>query len=655
MFRKSMKLAAVMALPAAATLGGAPAWAQTPFALNMFCNVSGHANGGQQPRVPFESRTTNAVLDANGKVITPATRTYLKTADGYSVFPEGDSFGTNPPNLLPTVYENAKTCRGNDIPNTLPSTPDNPFNLHDDPVTRTINKTSPTDDLDWIMDQIEAMSEPHRVCRKFRRSEFCYEYPRRVNSGELRELAGHAVDIIEGNELRGRFRDREYEGFPLLHYLGGLKTKPVDPVTKSVTITQLWYDNHIEADTAYIDPTVVNDEEWTIKYIVKILNRGHEDFAPYAMMFDDWNEFNLTDLGGPDMTKGGTAFPRVPTVGLDQTFFPMEEGLEYTLNMKMPPARFWNLTYHWGWRQHPPRVQVVENVLFPMGVDANGKPLPRNFAEIGVFGQNPRESEATKLAAIEMIGDTAPAKRMWRMFREMASMNTNRRHGHEFGGLNGSTIQAQMNLIRQAFYDWRNRTKLPTGYEMAEDADISIVFLNNTIYGQLKDHNGDAEVRMVDGPWNKRGDKVNVQLLNGDYFVHAYVLVDFGGLRGWENTFQNTLPIGGAGPLFTFGRNYYWIHVAGQGPIPVPPATRPQQLSPTPVSESAWRVASNGQGQNPFLNAWGGMHQEMAEYVNVDGVGEHHLEVEFSYEPSRRIRMYQFDALHHDTAVWSVH
>jgi hypothetical protein len=49
------------------------------------------------------------------------------------------------------------------------------------------------------------------------------------------------------------------------------------------------------------------------------------------------------------------------------------------------------------------------------------------------------------------------------------------------------------------------------------------------------------------------------------------------------------------------------------------------------------------------------MQQEMNEYVNVDGIGEHHVEVTFSYEPSARLRMYQFDALHHDVAVWSIH
>ncbi|WP_454273604.1 hypothetical protein [Roseovarius sp. MBR-154] len=672
-----MRLAAVMALPAAVTLGGAPAWSQSlglvpeptgnlsminPFCIDQF-------NSGQQPRTPFESRRDNGLRDPvtfellmnpDGTPQGAPTVTELTTASGQSVFPanpdfpNGDSFTPNPSNMLPTVYENLKTCRGNEIPNTLPSTPENPYNLHDDPVTRAINKTSPTDDLDFIMDRIEGISKPHKVCRNFQGFNFCYEFPRRVNPGQLSRLARHGVDIIEGNRLRGRFRDREYEGFPLLHYLGGLKTKAVDPETKSVTVTQLWYDTHIESDVAYIDPTAVNDEEWTIKYVVKILNRGHEDFAPYAMFFDDPNEMDLSDVGGPDLTQGGAVFPRIPNAGMDQTFFPMQEGLEYTLNMKMPPARFWNLSYHWGWRNHPPRVQVTENVLVPLGLDADGNPRPRNFAEIAVFGENPRASEEAKLNAIGMIGDTAPAKRMWRMFREMANLDPGNDPRRNFYGLNGATVQAQMELVRQAFYDWQNRRSLPTGYEMAEDADITVAFLNNTMYGQIKGHDGDGEIRMQPGLWDKRGDTVNVQLLNGDYFPHAYVLVDFGGLRGWENTFHNTLPVGGAGPLFTFGRNYFWIHIAGLGPIPVPPAVRPDTASPTPFGTLGWepnnRVAGLGNGL-----AWGGMQQEISDYVNTDGIGEHDVIVNFTYEPSRRLRMYQFDALHHDVAVWSVH
>jgi hypothetical protein len=608
--------------------------------------------------VPFESRRDNAARDPvtfellrnpDGTPVRAATVTELTTASGASVFPEGDPFGPEPPNMIPTKYENIKSCRGNEIPNTLPSTPENPYNLHDDPIVRQIDKTSPTDDLDWVMDEIEELTDPRRICRRFLGRRFCYEIPARVNTARLVALARLGVDIIEGNKLRGPLRGRQYEGFPLLHYLGGLKTKAVDPVTKSVTINQIWYDNHIESDTAYIDPSAVNDEEWTINYVVKILNRGHEDFAPYAMFFDDPNELNLTDVGGPDMTRGGTVFPRIPNVGMDQTFFPMEEGQEYTLNMKMPPARFWNLSYHWGWRIHPPRVQVTENVLVPL---ANG--MPRNAAEIAVFGENPRRNQRAKLRAIGMIGDTAPAKRMWRMFRELAGLGIEPSSARNFGGVaNGRVVKAQMELIRQAFDDWRNRTDLPTGYEMDQDADVTVLFLNNTIYGRLKDHDGKSETRMKPGIWDKRGDQVHVQLLNGDYFPHAYVLVDFGGLRGWENVFHNTLPVGGAGPLFTFGRNAFWIHVAGSGPIPVPPATRPNTPSPTPMSKLGWAPGRNADAGAGF--AWGGMQQEISDYVNTKGVGEHTVLVNFTYEPSRRLRMYQFDALHHDVAVWSVH
>ncbi len=660
MFLKSIRWAAVVALPAAATLGGVPASAQGLAGINQFC--IDQFNSGQQPRVPFESRITNAVVDpVTGDVISPATETQLLTASGVSVFPpnpaypNGDSFSPNPSNMIPTRYENIKSCRGNEIINTLPSTPENPYNLHDDPIVTPIDKTSPTDDLDTIMDRIEAMSEPYRICRRFRGYEHCYEYPRRVPGGKLRRLARDAVDIIEGNDLRGRLRNREYEGFPLLHYLGGLKEKAVDPVTRSVTVNQIWYDTHIESDTAYIDPIAVDDnDEWFIKYNVKILNRGHEDFAPYMMVYDDPLELNLSDVGGPDLTQGGAATPRIPNVGMDQTFFPMEEGLMYTLNMKMPPARFWNLSYHWGWRNHPPRVQVTENVRATIA----GK--PRNFAEIGVFGQNPRESEASKLAAIEMIGDTAPAKRMWAMFRELANMNTNRRHGRYFRGLNGSVIQAQIGQIREAFYDWGNRNKLPTGYEMGEGYDETLLFINNTIYGQVAEHDSIAEVNLTGrGVWDKRGDVVKVQLLNGDYYVHAYVLVDFGGLRGWENTFHNTLPVGGTGPLFTFGRNAFWIHVAGQGAIPIPIAVRPEQVASTPLNSVMDQVIGSKRGKHHWTDslysAMGGTPDTMSSYVNTDGVGEHSLTVQFSYEPSRRLRMYQFDALHHDTAVWSIH
>jgi hypothetical protein len=614
MFIKFLRGAALAAAPAVMLLAAAPASAQLQ-GLNKFCIDLFKSN--QQPRVAFETRT----LSDDGKTTTLITSP--------PVFGPGDSFGPNPTNMLPTKYENAETCRGNPIPNTLPSTPENPYNLHDDPVVTPINKTSPTDDLDAIMDKLEAIAS-----KKGRVSRF-----------KMKGLAQDAIDILEGNELSGRLPGRVYQGFPLLHYLGGLKTKSVDPVTKTVTINQIWFDSHIESDTSYVDPTIVDHEEWKIVYNVNILNRGHEDFAPSAIFFDDRDELDLTDVDGPNMEG-----KRIPNVAMDQTFFPMEEGQRYTFEMKMPPARFWNLTYHWGWRVHPPRVQVTENVTVPL---ANGE--RRNWAEVGVFGEDPRASEAAKLAAIGMIGDYAPAKRMWRMFRDlkdaatMGSGNNPLRH----------IIANTMPSIRQSFYDWGNRNLLPTGFEMDPETDTTVLFLNNTIYGQVRGHDGDAQVNL-EGLFNRRGDEMKVQLLNGDYYVHAYVLVDFGGLRGWENTFHNTLPIGGAGPLFTFGRFYWWVNVAGGGPIPIPPAEGPAGTETAALADIAPLLVkgnnSNGQkrGQHRY-GSWGGLMDQVAQSHTVEGVGEHNLRVTFTFDPSRRIRMYQFDALHHDVAIWSAH
>lgn len=631
MFRRTLIHAALALAPAAGFLGAAPAAAQGLSALNPICkDLFGST---QQPRPPFETR----------EIVDGGTRTILNTPA--AMFPPGDSFGPNPTNLLPTVYENAQTCRGTPIPNTLPSTPENPYNLHDDPVVTEIDPTSPLDDLDMIMDEIEALMDRRENCQVIRGRETCKtEFRGNINTAKVRQLAREGIDIVEGNPLTGRLAGREYEGFPLLHYLGGLKTKAVDPVTRNITINQIWHDSHIEADVNYIDPSAVQDEEWTITYNVKILNRGHEDFAPYAMFYDDPKELDLTDVGGPDLTEGGTKTPRIPNVAMDQTFFPMEEGLQYTLKMKMPPARFWNLTYHWGWRQHPPRVQVVENVLASL---PNG--MPRNSAEIGVFGENPRASEEAKLAAIDMIGDLAPAKRMWRIFGELAQ-NPPR---------NGRGLSTQMYFLRQAFHDWQNRKKLPTGFKMADDADITLVYLNNTIYGELRGHDGDAEVRATK-LWNNRGDQIKLELLNGDYYLHAYVLVDFGGLRGWENTFHNTLKLGGAGPLFTFGRNHWWIQVAGGGPIMVPPAERVSSYGPGPrrneyTSGKAFEKRFKGDRGDYALGSWGGRMDPVARKLTATGLGAHRVDINLGSEPSRRLRLYQFDPLHHDVAVWSVH
>ena len=527
-----------------------------------------------------------------------------------SQFPEGNSFGPEPTNLLPTVYANLCDVGGEEIPNTLPSSPEQPYNLHPEPVVTAIDKTSPADDLAAILKELrQAAGDPH--------------------SDDPEEHAGHgsvdlerirfAIDIIEGNPV-----PRVYSGFPILHYMGPLKTKTVTPTYDgngkvtggTLTINQIWYDTHIESDTSYVDSSIVADVPWTIHYNIYVLNRGADDFAPMMMTFDD-----------PKKLDGKLMFH----ASLDQTFFPMLDGQKVEFEMKMPPSRFWNLTYHWGWRKHPPRVQVVEN----MNVKLGG--MPRNSFEIAAFGENPRASEDAKLAAINMIGDLAPEKRMWNAFRKIAE------------GASGAVLRSLVDEAEGSFDDWQNRTRLPRGVKADPTADMTLFFANNTIYGHIDGFNRDMQMEMY--KWKKRGDKVKVELLNADYFPKGYVLVDFGGQRGWENTFHNTLPIGGAGPLFTFGRNHSWMNTAS-GPVMVPVATRPSKttgkkygLNEMKFTEHDPDTADFHQIRKPFP----------AQFNTAEGLGKHDVEITFNYDPPPRLRMYQFDAFHHDAAIWSPH
>jgi len=437
------------------------------------------------------------------------------------------------------------------------------------------------------------------------------------------------IDILEGNPVA----KRAYSGFPLLHYQGPIKTQTVTPTVQNgvvvggtVTIHQVWYDTHVESDTSYLDPTAVNNVPWTIHYVVDVLNRGYDDFAGYIMYFDDPNNYSPAK--------------KVPNVGLDNTFFPMADGNRYEFDIAMAPARFWNLSYHWGWRKHPPRVQVVENVLIPVG----GR--PRNAVEFDAFCPNNQQAGYTcpallsdptvKNTAISMIGDVAPAKRMWNDFHAILT------------GANGSAVLGVLADLDSAFNDWQNRTRMPAGLTEDPNADETLLFVNDTIYGHIKGFTRDMQPEMF--KYQKRGDQVRVALLNGDYFPHAYMLVDFGGIRGWENTFQNTLPIGGQGPLFTFGRNHWWIHTAS-GPIPIPIATRPA-TNPGPVVT----LASLRDTDDPSTPDWNRIWQRKPTQINtVQGLGMHTVIVNFNYDPPSRLRMYQFDGFHHDEGIWSPH
>jgi hypothetical protein len=508
------------------------------------------------------------------------TVAHINTSHG--CFAESDPY-QNPPgtNFLPTIYTNAFDGNGNEMPNTLPSTPTVPYNLHDgEPVVSKINPASPTDDLQEIFDHIE-----------FRTNKLNKLKQGTLSQADLDAIATNfkrGIDILEGNPVP----DRIYSGLPLLHYMGPAKLKQVTPIKDqngkviggNVDIHQVWYDTHIESDVAFIDPTAVLDVPWTITYTIDVLSRGNDDFSPFAMYFDD-----------PALSK--PPMPPMPHVAMDQTFYNMEEGTRTVFKIKMAPGKYYNLTYSWGWRAHPPRVQVTENARKKVG----GKPIMQ--WEEDVFGGK------TKEQAIAQIGDLSPAKRMWAAF--CAGLAALPKKDYK-------TVVASNREAREAFYDWRDRAKLPRGIKVDRDADLTVFYVNNTMYGEFRDGT------RADFPkWKLRGTSLKVSLINGDYFAHGYQNVDFGGARGWENQFQSSTRTGGSGPWFTFGRVHWWMNIPMTLPdgtpfgVVVPPAT----------------------------------HAPGAD----DTLGRYKVDITYQYEPSRRLRFYQFDPMHHDVAIFSVH
>lgn len=206
---------------------------------------------------------------------TKGDTTYVTTCPG--IFSELDPFCYPPgTNNLPTIYTNVFDSSGKEIPHTLPSTPQEPYNLHDgEPDVTKIEPTSPTDDLyetfAHLADTIIGVSA-HSYWAKFGD---CTQVEvgdtlsgQQIDAAHVKAHLQRAIDILEGNPVP----DRVYSGFPLLHYNGPHKIKAVKPIEDglgkiiggNVAVHQIWYDSHIESDTAFLDLSKLKDKngEW---------------------------------------------------------------------------------------------------------------------------------------------------------------------------------------------------------------------------------------------------------------------------------------------------------------------------------------------------------------------------------------------------------
>ncbi|HEV7425756.1 MAG TPA: hypothetical protein VGQ46_05270 [Thermoanaerobaculia bacterium] len=547
-------------------------------------------------------------LPAASSVTTKGDTTYVRTGESLFPPPTVDPF-TLPPgtNFLPTIYTNMYDHLGNEMPNTLPSTPNIPYNLHDgDPIVTEIDPTSASDDLLASLNKVAALTSGKKSST---------EVPA-VDSEEIRKAIQIGLDVLEGNPRPGRM----YSGLPLLHYLGPTKIKPVVAIKNAagivmggnVDIHQVWYDGHIESDTSFIDPTAVLDVPWTVTYTVDILNRGEDDFSPFVIYVD------------PTLDKNKNMEP-VPHIGMDQTFFPMATGTRTVLKIKNAPARYLNMTYTWGWRNHPPRIQVTENARKSVKIAGQPKHSLPDWERLVFCPKEkqrciPNETKELKERAIGMLGELAPEKQMWMSLREA-------RTAAERGDY--PAVAASIHDALASFDDFRDRTRLPrTGKHPVKadpDSDLTLLYVNNTIYAEFTDRSEtiDDSQRIDFDRWKMRGTTLRVTIYNGDHFEHGYENVDFGGSRGWENQFKSSVSIGGSGCWFTFGRAHWWPNIPNQNKTVANPQGELTVVVPAALGPYAYSV--------------------------------HKVQIDYNYEPSRRLRFYQFDPLHHDVAIFSVH
>ncbi len=567
------------------------------------------------------------------------------TVDGVIRFNTGTTFFdepaidpfTKPPgtNFLPNVYTNMYDGNGQEMLNTLPSTPAIPYNLHDDPAVSTINKTSPTDDLARIFASVLADADSAR--QRGPRTEIV-----QYAIEDIKRDLQTALNVLEGYPVQ----NRAYSGFPLLHYTGPEDVRRVIPIFNdnglevvggNIDVHQIWYDGHIESDLALLNPVDVWNVPWTMTYTVDVLHNGHDDFSPFAIFTDD-PSINNPDSTLPPLPQPFTTPPTawntwpagLPHIGMDQTFFPMEDGTRTVFKVKMPPGRYFHLIYTWGWRMHPPRIQSTDRAtkyifgksLVEWETEVFGEaPIRQCQPDEPRYAANgdPMPCQQKSVDAINKIGDYSPAKLMWKAVRDAKTAAA----GGHF-----DEVITSIKAARDAFFAWKDRSTLPcfardestgeclNGLDPDPDSDITILFVNNTIYGQLTKGGWtqwpDWNLRYTAGEDTTLNNPVlDVTVHNGDYFEHAYQNIDFGGSRGWENQFKSSVRVGGSGCWFTFGRAHWWPN--NKTPVMLKAATQ----------------------SNPLVTQ--------------------KVQITYNYEPSRRLRFYQFDPLHHDVAIYSIH
>jgi hypothetical protein len=369
----------------------------------------------------------------------------------------------------------------------------------------------------------------------------------------------------------------------------------------------------------------------------------------------------------------------------------LDEGTKYTLKIKQTKGKYFNLIYHWGWRIHPPRVQAIENARKTAGGLTYPQWEKKAFCEGGATDPDcdMKNNADDKAYAIAQIGDLSPAKRMWNILTNIR--DSDKKYGKDkyvYKFDDKAELSDIAANLREAYYDWTDRTKLPTGITADPNATMTMFFVNNTFYGNRQGIQGEGSGQgpasykgVANGSlpeWTTRPYNFKVTVLNGDHFEHYYRNVDFGGSRGWENQFQFTDPTtlmgphpGSSDPAHLVNNAPFNDPIANpaldghDNVFPINRGGTEEFLQPTPrnTADPVNGLPQMGSGcfftfgRNylwPNAGALSGLIEVPA--VEADGTpGMHKVDITYNYEPSRRLRMYQFDPVHHGVAIYSLH
>ena len=188
------------------------------------------------------------------------------------------------PSVYPETFEYINTDPSGSLDETAMDSNGKPihFNLHYPPVAPDsfwledvgLEPNAPTDDLESILNEVRASGSKVRI--------------------------QEALDILLGTNASGALTRKVYNGYPLLHYRAARNNTEYDPVTRNVTITQLWYGTEIVSSCDMV--ALPMDGPFTITWKV----RGLGDIGPNrerAFPIDEFTPIPMKETSNGDFWR----------------------------------------------------------------------------------------------------------------------------------------------------------------------------------------------------------------------------------------------------------------------------------------------------------------------------------------------------------------